>query len=445
MKARDELPELPEVVRRLAARRGSANGAAPAVSGYIVAGDRNMTLMSLAGTMRRRGFDGDAISAALAVTNQTRCKPPLDDGEVARIARSVTRYAPEDAALRRATLGGSSSSSPYIEGDDELLRSPLRVLDTRSFTESPPPSLDWLADGIWARGKLTLFGGREKRGKSLVQMAIAVFAASGGGVVAGIRVEAAKVLLIDGENGREEIHRRIRALGLKPGHADNFIVAEARGFELREHLPEVRALIEHHGPGVVLLDSFRTLWRGREREEDDVPLALDPLRQLAHDMNVATSLTHHAQKGGDEYRGSTAIGACVDWCVMLTKAHGDDDSSRRQLTNPLARFAPERPPRWLRILSGGDDGPIALAEAEVFDGGPGLVEAVKRVMLALALDGEPHSRTEAGEECEKQRVCSASTFSNVFPQLEKTGFINTESRPTGRGGREKWWTISATS
>jgi len=56
---------------------------------------RNVTLSSLAGTMRRRGLPEEAIEAALLITNQKRCLPPLEDKEVIRISHSISRYPPE--------------------------------------------------------------------------------------------------------------------------------------------------------------------------------------------------------------------------------------------------------------------------------------------------------------------------------------------------------------
>lgn len=58
----------------------------------IVHGARNATLTSLAGSMRRRGMTSQSIAAALQAENASRCRPPLDDVEVANIARSVGRY-----------------------------------------------------------------------------------------------------------------------------------------------------------------------------------------------------------------------------------------------------------------------------------------------------------------------------------------------------------------
>jgi len=66
------------------------------VGGVIPQGERNETLASLAGSMRRRGMSESAILAALKDTNKERCQPPLPDAEVATIARSISRYEPED-------------------------------------------------------------------------------------------------------------------------------------------------------------------------------------------------------------------------------------------------------------------------------------------------------------------------------------------------------------
>jgi hypothetical protein len=61
-------------------------------------GERNATLASLAGAMRRRGASQEAITAALQAENQRRCDPPLPYREVAGIAASIARYQPTVSA-----------------------------------------------------------------------------------------------------------------------------------------------------------------------------------------------------------------------------------------------------------------------------------------------------------------------------------------------------------
>ena len=259
-------------------------------------------------------------------------------------------------------MADSSQDSSYQSGQV------LRELDTLRMLTTVPPPLEWLADGIFARGHHTLFGGREKRGKSLVQLVIAAVMASGGGEVAGIKVKPGRVLIVDAENGERMIHRRLRSVVLDPRHASNLLVYEARGFDLRLHLEIVAELARRHRADLVLLDSFRALWIGNERDEGEVTAALQPVTDLAHDRNIAIGLTHHAQKSGEEYRGSSAVGACPDWILRLDRLEEDPRSkTRRRLVNTEARIDEQREPWWFEISSQSDDGPLSLLAAEPYE------------------------------------------------------------------------------
>lgn len=74
---------------------------APDIPDRIPAGERNTTLTSLAGTMRRRGASTAEILAALRVRNRERCDPPLPDAEVAGIGKSLGRYPSAEAKDKR--------------------------------------------------------------------------------------------------------------------------------------------------------------------------------------------------------------------------------------------------------------------------------------------------------------------------------------------------------
>ncbi len=63
-------------------------------TGLIPEGQRNATLTSLAGSMRRGGMAPEDIEAGLKLENQARCFPPLSDSEVENIAKSIARYEP---------------------------------------------------------------------------------------------------------------------------------------------------------------------------------------------------------------------------------------------------------------------------------------------------------------------------------------------------------------
>jgi hypothetical protein len=86
------LPEIPEWLIRLLTAEPTKN----AIRNTILERERNTSLTSIAGAMRRRGASKAAIFAALKKENRNRCKPPLDETEVKSIATSVSKYPPAD-------------------------------------------------------------------------------------------------------------------------------------------------------------------------------------------------------------------------------------------------------------------------------------------------------------------------------------------------------------
>lgn len=64
-------------------------------------GSRNMLLASIAGAMRKRGMEYDAIYAALKIENEKRFDPPLPEREIEVITKSVCRYSPDDMSFTR--------------------------------------------------------------------------------------------------------------------------------------------------------------------------------------------------------------------------------------------------------------------------------------------------------------------------------------------------------
>lgn len=90
---RGGLADLPQhILEKLIEKPAPVKANAP-VNGIIPKGQRDNTLTSLAGTMRRRGMTEGTILAALREENK-RCEEPLSDGDLQRIARSIGRKEP---------------------------------------------------------------------------------------------------------------------------------------------------------------------------------------------------------------------------------------------------------------------------------------------------------------------------------------------------------------
>jgi putative DNA primase/helicase len=83
----------PDVDSLIAHLDGSGRrGPAAPIGEKIPFGTQHRTLVSLAGTMHRRGMCTEAIEAALQVVNEKQCEKPGPPENIRRIARSVARY-----------------------------------------------------------------------------------------------------------------------------------------------------------------------------------------------------------------------------------------------------------------------------------------------------------------------------------------------------------------
>lgn len=87
-------------------QNGSSNYAQP-LPEIIQEGERDTLLTSLAGSMRRRGASQEAILAALREENERRCRPPMPDAQVKKIARSISSKNPAVMSENLTDLGNA--------------------------------------------------------------------------------------------------------------------------------------------------------------------------------------------------------------------------------------------------------------------------------------------------------------------------------------------------
>jgi hypothetical protein len=110
-------------------------GQASCSPGKFPKGERNVSLTSIAGSLRRQGQDHPDILASLLATNARQCEPPLPEAEVGQIASSVSRYPTDGSNIRRleaarelvAQLPEAITSDPGAAFQEETLAA-LKVI-----------------------------------------------------------------------------------------------------------------------------------------------------------------------------------------------------------------------------------------------------------------------------------------------------------------------------
>lgn len=268
----------------------------------VLAGGRNDALTRLAGSMRRYGFGAPAITAALLQENAARCRPPLDEPEVRRLAEGVVkRYPPGapvkgTAVLKWAELSGALAAVPWL---------------CRELSIAP--------------GAPTLVAGYGYSGKTVSLQALALSVATGRPAWGRFEVAQGSVLHLDYEQGRYLTQLRYQrlALGMKcwdeSGLGSNLDVLTLPPTYLDGAGETERLAQLCEGRKLCLIDSMKAAFPSADENSSDVRQYLDQLTRVSDATGCVMVVIHHARKPSKEHEGMAAMavrgsGAIFDAC-----------------------------------------------------------------------------------------------------------------------------------
>jgi hypothetical protein len=304
-------------------------------------GERNTTCFQAARSLLARGFSEAEVTAAVTVTNQTKCEPPLTDAELAKVLANAARL-PHDPTTWRdaapATNGAPSVPSPATSG---------AVVTQLSTIE--PELVAWLWPARVARGKITVLAGDPGLGKSFVTLDVAARITTGRPWPDGGAVEPGDVVLLSAEDGpADTIRPRIDALGGDPARV--YLVRAIRDADgerpvsLDRDLAAVEQTIATVRPALVVIDPLTAYLGTTDSYRDaDVRRLLAPLALLADTYDVAVLLVMHLTKNSQTralYRTGGSIAFVGAARVQLVVGADPEDPARRVLVASKNNLAP---------------------------------------------------------------------------------------------------------
>jgi hypothetical protein len=232
----------------------------------------------------------------------------------------------EAADLARRIAANGDRGSARLSGVDHL--------DVASLLASPPPPIQWAWRGYIEAGTLTVLHGDGGLGKSHLALGLAR-ATIQGGYFLHRPTRRGRVMVIDGENGLDEIARRLHGWDFGQ-HAESiaYLRADAPILDPAD-MSALRREVTEAAAGLVILDGQRALWPGDEREAIEVVRLYQALyHQVAEPTGAAVLLLHHDNKSGG-FSGSTAINGGV--ASRLHLQLGDEETRTVKLVHGKAR------------------------------------------------------------------------------------------------------------
>jgi len=270
----------------------------------IPEGQRDNALASLAGSMRRRGMGFAAISAALHQVNEEQCIPPMDDGDVRRIAQSVCRYEADDPVVRQFEKG---ERDPVYDEEGQLQHR-FDVVPLADLYAREEPGYQPLLGPFVMRGLRTIIGARTGEGKSTFVMHMIKAIVYGEeflgyeGIGEDDDGNAPRILVIDAEQSLPDIQRLAEECDLTENRDVHYIMAPD-GLDLAEgthDAAEIEQILEDLKPDIVVLDPLYKSHRGDSNDEREAVDFMRLLDRWRTEHGFALILPVHTRKGSKQ-------------------------------------------------------------------------------------------------------------------------------------------------
>lgn len=249
--------------------------------GSLQEGNRNNTLASIAGGLRRKGYEAEEIFELL----KPKAKEiEIGEKELWTICRSIGRYETSASCAGECSISGSS------------IEEFLKTIET----------VEWIVPGLVSKKSIGFVAGLPETNKTWILIDLAVEAAreKGGLWLGRFPVNHAKVLFIDQERFKGETQRRLKAviaskaipttalsrnLFVRCGTSTRLDI-DASYNAFKKELSELR-------PELVIIDSFTTFHNAEENNRQSIQVVLERIKELRNEFGCTFIFIDHEGKG----------------------------------------------------------------------------------------------------------------------------------------------------
>ncbi|MBI4499332.1 MAG: primase C-terminal domain-containing protein [Chloroflexi bacterium] len=391
-------------------------------AGTIPEGQRNATLTSLAGSVRRRGVSEAGILALLGAENTARCDPPLPAAEVQAIARSVARYAPGAGESAHRNRNDTESTAVPTWPDPE---------DRGSAVLSDLGTVEYVEDMV-RPGRITVWAAEEGTGKSYAtagEMGVRIAVAGGDFAGTWPVLQQGPVLVLSEMHTDDDYLREDRILE-SLGHTRSELTGRYFRLSLMtggkpllmdpEWRTWITAWLQAHDALLCIVDTA-TAATNVDPWGPEIQGVYRGLRQMQEMYPaLAILLCVHLKKpqGRGERRISDVLGEWGRWCDVLILQENDGNNLHRTKLTVRKRVRQER-----RIMVTKKDG--LLADPQDLEGtGPKV--PLEKVIAAITADpGLSLAQLAATLKVAK------TTASGYVEKAAKDGLVETHPGPRG--------------
>lgn len=217
----------------------------------------------------------------------------------------------------------------------------IRVLLKMKF-----PKNHFLVENLIPQNGITIISGQPGCGKSWIALHIMKCITSKKNVFEKFKTKCGSVLLVDGETGKMEIWRRVKAMKFRANKKIYIASEEEIKIDSSSGLKKIIRFVEREKISLVVFDPFISMHSAEENTASEMQKVVDSLRKIQTKTTIL--IIHHHRKNEDSHnpslhiRGSSAINGAIDSHIEVKSE--DNDLEVLQIGQYKARRGkPEKP------------------------------------------------------------------------------------------------------
>lgn len=294
----------------------------------------------------------------------------------------------------------------------------LEFLSFKDLRNTGFPPNKWIVKGLIPENGITCISGQPKIGKSFLNLDLAICLATGRKFLGEFEVEKSGVLFITKEDPKRLINERIIALTNDEDLSIIFCPDNKLFFDNSNYIDEVLKVVKDNNLKVIIIDSFRRIFKGDENSSQIISEVHNRLKLLTNEGLTAIFIHHHGKEGffkranTDKLRGSSDILAMLDSLLIVEKK----DESTLKITHGALRVDKPLQPFVVKFptFQNGDN---SFQFAGHIEEEKEKKELAKEDILAFLQNGEANQKTII--EALKEKKHAATTIKDAIKELNE--------------------------
>jgi hypothetical protein len=280
--------------------------------GLVPHGQIHPFMLTQAGRLRAMGLNAEAIEVALSELVHKNCEPPIDDGKITEMAKSICNFPEgENKSLILTGSTAAGASAPAVSG--------AKVKRMSSYRSK---KLYWLWQNRIPFGALSTIAGDPDEGKSLITLYLAARVSRGERLFDNSEdTKAAEVLLLSAEDDPEiTLRPRLEATGAdldKIHLLESVLLRDGAGATVVERIAQLDQDVKMIGDyldqnpeiRLIVIDPISSfLGNANMNREQEVRRALQPLADRAKLTGLAVVMVAHFNKNSETRSAMDRVG-----------------------------------------------------------------------------------------------------------------------------------------